>query len=200
MAETSGKAVASLVLGIINVFPLCIVAIVLGHISLSEIKKSAGHLKGEGLAIAGLVLGYLGLVVIPLILIIAAIAIPNLLRAKISANEASAVGNVRNIVSAEISYATLHPRAGFTCDLSDLSSAGLIDASLAGGQRTGYSFALQNCTAEKEGDPAAHFQIVASPVNYNQTGVRQFCADESAVIRMDNTGNAQCVDRGAPLE
>ena len=198
--ETSGKAVASLILGIINVFPLCIVAIVLGHISLSEIRKSAGRLKGEGLAIAGLVLGYLGLVVIPFILIIAAIAIPNLLRAKISANEAAAVGNVRNLVAAEVSYATMHPQAGFTCDLSELGSAGLINSSLASGQRTGYVFVLQNCTAEKTGDPASHFQIVASPITYNSTGVRQFCADESSVMRMDSTGSRQCVDRGVPIE
>jgi hypothetical protein len=199
-AETSGKAVASLILGIINVFPLCIVAIVLGHISLSEIKKSAGRLKGEGLAIAGLILGYLGLVAIPFILIVAAIAIPNLLRAKIAANEASAVGNLRNIVTAEVSYATMHPQTGFTCDLSELGSAGLITSTLASGQRTGYVFILQNCTAEKEGDPASHFLVVASPVTYHTTGVRQFCADESGVIRMDNTGNAQCVERGVPLQ
>jgi type IV pilus assembly protein PilA len=198
--ETSGKAVASLILGIINVFPLCIVAIVLGHISLSQIKKSAGRLKGEGLAIAGLILGYLGLVAIPFILIVAAIAIPNLLRARIPANEASAAGSVRNLISAEISYQSTHPQAGFTCNLSDLGSAGLIDSRLASGQKTGYIFALQNCTAEKEGDPASHFQITASPVTYNSTGVRQFCADESGVIRMDNTGSAQCVDHGAPLE
>jgi type IV pilus assembly protein PilA len=198
--ETSGKAVASLICGIINVFPFCVVAIILGHISLSQIGKSAGRLKGRGLAIAGLVMGYLGLVAIPFILIIAAIAIPNLLRAKISANEASAVGNVRNIVSAEISYSTLHPQTGFTCNISDLTSAGLIDSSLASGQKHGYVFALQNCTAEKEGDPASHFQITATPVTYNQTGVRQFCADESGVTRMDNTGSAQCVEHGVPLE
>jgi hypothetical protein len=63
--ETSGKAVASLICGIINVFPFCVVAIILGHISLSQIGKSAGRLKGRGLAIAGLVTGYLGLVAIP---------------------------------------------------------------------------------------------------------------------------------------
>jgi type IV pilus assembly protein PilA len=198
--ETSGKAVASLVCGIIGIFPFSLVAVILGHISLSQIGKSAGRLKGRGLAIAGLVLGYLGLAVIPFIIILAAIAIPNLLRAKIAANEASAVGNVRNIVSAEISYATRHPQPGFTCNLTELGSAGLIDPNLASGQRTGYNFALQNCTAEKEGDPASHFQVIATPVTYNQTGVRQFCADESGVTKSDNTGSAQCVDHGMPME
>src|SRR5262249_32129647 len=90
-ATTSGKAIGSLVCGIISVFPFCLVAIILGHLSLSEIRKSAGRLKGDGMAIAGLVLGYLGIVAIPIILIVAAIAIPNLLRARQAANEASAV-------------------------------------------------------------------------------------------------------------
>ena len=66
-------------------------AIILGHISLSRIKKSMGRLKGEGMALTGLILGYISL---PFILIIAAIAIPNLLRAKISANEAAAASTV----------------------------------------------------------------------------------------------------------
>jgi len=148
------------------------------------------------MAIAGLVLGYMA---IPLILILAAIAIPNLLRATIFADEASAVGNVRNIVSAEISYQTAHPQAGFTCNLSDLS--GLLDSDLVSGQKHGYVFALQNCTAGKEGGSPSHFQITASPVTYNTTGVRSFCADDSGVTRSDNTGSAQgCLKHGAPLE
>ncbi len=197
--ETSGKAIASLICGIINFFPFCVVAIVLGHISLSQIGKSAGRLKGQALAVAGLVLGYLGLVAIPFILIVAAIAIPNLLRAKIAANEASAVGNVRNIVSAEISYQTTNPKTGFTCNLSDLS--GLLDSSLVSGQRTGYVFVLQNCTAEKKGGPASKFQISASPLKFDVTGARAFCTDETGVMRSDNTGSAQsCLDHGPPLE
>jgi competence protein ComGC len=123
-------AIASLVCGILNVFPLSVVAIVLGHISLSQIKKSAGRIQGKGLAIAGLVLGYVGIAAIPFILIIAAIAIPNLLRAKIAANEASAARSVRMIATAEKSYAAQHPTEGFTCNLADLNSAGLSDTDL----------------------------------------------------------------------
>jgi hypothetical protein len=84
-SQTSGKAMASLVCGILNVFPLFIVAIILGHMWRSEIRKSAGRLKGDGIALARLILGYMGVVAIPLILIVAAIAIPNLLRAKMFA-------------------------------------------------------------------------------------------------------------------
>jgi len=198
-AQTSGKAIASLVCGIISVFPLFIIAVILGHISLSEIKKSAGRLKGEGLAIAGLVLGYLGVVAIPFILIIAAIAIPNLLRAKIAANEASAVGSVRNLITAEVSYQTMHQNAGFTCNLSDLS--GLIDSRLAGGRKTGYVFELQNCDAEAQGGPVSKFQVTATPLKFNQTGVRAFCADQEDVIRVDDHGSAQdCLDHGSLLQ
>ena len=199
-SETSGKAVASLICGIIGIFPFCVIAIILGHISLSQIGKGAGRLTGKGVAIAGLVLGYLGLAAIPFILIIAAIAIPNLPRAKISANEASAVSSVRILQAAEVSYKMANPKTGFTCNLSDLGSTGLLNSELASGRKYGYVFVLQNCIADKEGDPASHFQITATPVTYNQTGVRQFCDDESGVTRMDNTGSAQCVDHGVPLE
>src|ERR1700693_5931647 len=59
--ETSGKAIASFILGLfLFAFPMSILAVIFGHLSLSDIRKSAGRLKGEGLAIAGLVMGYLG--------------------------------------------------------------------------------------------------------------------------------------------
>jgi type IV pilus assembly protein PilA len=198
--QTSGKAIASLVCGIINIFPLFIVAIILGHISLSDIKKSGGRLKGEGLAIAGLVMGYLGIIAIPFILIVAAIAIPNLLRAKIAANEASALGSVRNVINAEISYQSGHTDAGFTCNLSDLASTGLVDSGLASGQKTGYVFELQDCSAETEGGPISKFHVTAAPLKYRQSGTRAFCADESAVIRLDTNGSVEdCLDHGALL-
>ncbi len=177
------------------------VAIILGHISLSEIRKSAGRLKGEGLAIAGLVLGYLGVIAIPLILIIAAIAIPNLLRAKIAANESAAVGSMRNLITAEVSYQSTHPDAGFTCSLSDLGSAGLIDSSLASGRKYGYVFELQNCSSEAQDAPVSKFQISATPLKFNQTGVRAFCTDQEGVIQSDKQGSAQdCLEHGVPLQ
>src|SRR5215813_13562178 len=99
--QTSGKATASLIAGIaayvIAPFVGAIVAIVLGHLGLSEVRKSAGRLKGDGMAIAGMVLGYVQVAGLPLIMIIAAIAIPNLIKSKIVANEASAIGSLRTI-------------------------------------------------------------------------------------------------------
>jgi type IV pilus assembly protein PilA len=196
--QTSGKAIASLVCGIINIFPLSVVAIILGHISVSEIAKSAGRLKGRGLAITGLVLGYLGVVAIPFILILAAIAIPNLLRAKISANEASAVGSMRNLLTAEVMYQTNNSKAGYTCNLSDLTG---LDSNLAAGQKHGYTFAIQNCKSDQPDGPVTSFQMIATPVTRNATGAQAFCADESGVIKFDRRGSAEdCLQSGEKLE
>src|ERR1700731_537992 len=105
-SHTSGKAIASLICGIFFfILPAAIVAVILGHLSYSEIQKSLGRIRGRGLAFAGLILGYFGVAFVPLILIIAAIAIPNLLRAKMAANEASAVGSLRSYQYAMGAYA-----------------------------------------------------------------------------------------------
>jgi type IV pilus assembly protein PilA len=198
-AETSGKAIISLICGLFFFFfPASIVAIIFGHLSLSEIKKSAGRLGGQGLAVAGLVLGYAGVAIIPVVLIIAAIAIPNLLKARMAANEASAVANVHALVSAEINFASNHAQAGFTCSLSDLSGEQLISSDLAEGKKNGYAFALANCTP---GGPNIKFQIVAYPEKPNQSGVRAFCSDESGVIKVDSGGSTQaCLENGTVLQ
>ncbi len=197
--ETSGKAIVSLVCGLLFFVPLLfIAAIVFGHLSLSEIRRSAGRLKGDGMAIAGLVLGYLWIVGIPIILIVAAIAIPNLLRARMAANESSAVGGVRTLLTAEAAYADMHPDKGFTCSLSELASARLISGALASGQKNGYVFDLQKCTPGANGESSVKFQVVAHPLTPNQTGVRVFCSDESAVVKVDAEGSAEsCLQNGS---
>ncbi|MGC2186727.1 MAG: DUF4190 domain-containing protein [Terriglobales bacterium] len=195
--KTSGLAIASLVFGLLFFFfPLSIVAIVFGHISLSQIKKSAGRLGGKGLAIAGLVLGYFGIAMIPLILIIAAIAIPNLLRARIAANEASAVGSVRQIAAAQVTYRSQFPMIGFAPDLQSLggalpctanpATACLIDnewavATALPGRR-GYIFAL------KRSEDVNQYFVSAVPATRNQTGVRSFCSTEDGVTHVDPSG------------
>jgi type IV pilus assembly protein PilA len=198
-AETSGKALASLICGLfLFAFPMSILAIIFGHLSLSEIRKSAGRIKGEGLAIAGLVLGYLGLVAIPFILIMAAIAIPNLLRARTAANEASALSSVRTLVIAQTGYSSSHPDAGYTCALSDLAAAGLIDAGLATGRKNGYVFELLDCTASAESVANIKYRVVAYPLTRNTTGTRAFCSDESGVIKTDANGSPQdCTESGS---
>ena len=178
-AETSGKAITSLICGLLFFVPFAfIAAVVFGHIALSEIKRSAGRLKGEGLAIA----------------------IPNLLRARIVANEASALAGVRTLIAAEISYTAEHPEAGFTCSLSDLSRSQLISRQLAAGQRNGYRFELQGCAAAI--GPGQKFEVMAYPLVKNQTGVRTFCADELGVIKaMDAARSADaCLENGSLLQ
>lgn len=201
-SQTSGKAIASLIFGLfIFFFPFSIVAVILGHLSLSEIRKSAGRLTGDSMATAGLVLGYLGVAGVPIILILAAIAIPNLLRAKMAANESSAVASVRTIMTAEISYSSSHPQAGYTCELSDLAGNQLIEGALANGQKSGYAFELAACAPAIEGGPNASYRVMAYPLGKNTTGVRAFCSDESGVIRVDGEGSKRgCLENGRPLE
>ncbi len=96
------------------------------------------------------------LIVVAIILIIAAIAIPNLLRARIAANESSAVASIRTINTAEISYNSAYPTVGFsllpalagtTCAPPTSASACLIDTNLAAGQKAGYNFAVAVTTS-----------------------------------------------------
>lgn len=196
--ETSGKAIASLISGLFFFFlPASILAVVFGHLSLRDIRKSAGRVKGEGVAIAGLILGYLGVAFVPFILIIAAIAIPSLLGARIAANESSAVASIRTLNTAEISYSATH-NAGFTCSLSDLSE--VIDSKLASGQKSGYAFELSGCTPGENGT-VVKYQVVAYPITQNTSGRRAFCSDESDVVKVDRGGSAHnCLEHGLPLE
>jgi len=132
------------------------------------------------------------LIVVAIILIIAAIAIPNLLRSRIAANEASAVGSLRTLNTAEITYNMSYPSVGFACSLSSLApasgsatsaAAGLIDANLASGKKSGYSFTVSNCT----GTPTVSYQYAAAPVNPGTTGQRYFCTDTSGVIQYNGS-------------
>ena len=202
IAPTSGKAIGSLICGLFFIIlPAGLAAIILGHLALSEIKKSAGRIKGEGLAIAGLVLGYMGIAFIPIALIIAAIAIPNLLRARIAANEASAVSTIRVLVTAEISHQAAHPEDGFSCDFRQVVSEAGLDPDMAHGTLHGYVFRLSDCSSEGTGKNITKFHIVAYPAARNQTGRRAFCVDESAVIRFSPNGSAmQCLQNGDLLQ
>src|SRR4029077_7167097 len=90
------------------------------------------------------------LIVVAIILIIAAIAIPNLIKSKMAANEASAVGSVRTINTSQVAFASACPNLGFTNTLADFATgaatcpgaSGLLDSQLVTGTKSGYSFAL----------------------------------------------------------
>ncbi len=115
------------------------------------------------------------MIVVAIIVLIAAIAIPNLLRARLNANETSAISSVRVIVSASITYRATNP--SFPGNLSVLADAvpAYVDTFLAGGLKQGYNFTLI-------GTPN-NFNVTAMPVAQNVTGVRSFYADASGVIR-----------------
>ena len=203
--ESSGKALASLIFGLFCfIFPSAVVAVIFGHLSLSEIRKSGGRLTGHGMAMAGLILGYIGIAFVPLILIFAAVAVPNLLRAKMAANKASAVGSLRTIVSAEETYSSQYGN-GFTTSLEQLDGirggaescehAQLIDRTLAAGQKNGYVFTY---SARPSNDPpakgcaergASGFSVNADPVS-STMGQSSYYTDETGVVRTEKSGPA----------
>ncbi len=148
------------------------------------------------------------LIVIAIILVIAAIAIPNMMRAKISANEASAVASIRTISTAETTYASTYPTVGYTCTLGELgpppsgspmssNAAGILDNVLASGQKAGYNFNLQNCT----GSPKATYTSTAAPVTIGGTGTRAFCSSTPGVIMQAADGTvATCLASGIVIQ
>lgn len=138
------------------------------------------------------------LIVVAIILIIAAIAIPNLLRARIASNEASATNSVRSINTAEFAYNAAYPTNGYAALLPNLggnapclpssTAACLIDnvlatATVGSNGKSGYIFAATGVAGSGSAMPG--FVSAAVPVNYNITGVRNFCSTEDGVIRFD---------------
>jgi type IV pilus assembly protein PilA len=134
------------------------------------------------------------LIVVAIILIIAAIAIPNLLRARMAANESSAVASIRTLVTAQVSYQSAYPTTGFaatigalgppnatTCPTPNSTNACFIDFTLATATaapgKNGYIFSVTNATN------ATAFEVAAAALNWNQTGIRSFCAIADGVPR-----------------
>ena len=149
------------------------------------------------------------LIVVAIILIIAAIAVPNLLRSRMAANQASAVGSLRTLNTAEINYSTTYG-VGFTSTLGDLgppasgtpvaTGAGLIDSILSGGAATatssnksGYKFTYSPGTADPSGRINS-YSITATPLTVGTTGTNYYYTDESAVIRQNSTATAASTD------
>ena len=136
------------------------------------------------------------LIVVAIILIIAAIAIPNLLRSKMAANESSAVGSLRTINTGCVAYSTTYG-IGFPGTLAKLgpaatatsTSADLIDSVLSGGTKSGYTFSFTAAAADAAGNVDA-YTLTAQPVTQGTTGQRGFFTDQSGVIRADSTGAA----------
>jgi type IV pilus assembly protein PilA len=147
------------------------------------------------------------LIVVSIILIIAAIAIPNLLRSRMAANQATAVANLRTIISASVSYSVIYAN-GYPPSLDAIggvegapatcNAAILIDQilSTAPYQKTGYQFALtgnQGAVANPPGGCApgnVGYMVSAAPLSISLTGNMGYCSNESGVLHYDTAGAA----------
>jgi type IV pilus assembly protein PilA len=159
------------------------------------------------------------LIVVAIILIIAAIAIPNLLRSRMAANEASAVGSIRTMTTASITFNSTYGD-GFPPSLGVLGGTGavscqnaeLLDTVLASGQKSGYNFALVPGLVAVTTVPAGcvagfsdGYVVTATPITLGTTGQRAFCSDASGVIFFNPTGavapaSPNCLTTDSPLQ
>lgn len=143
------------------------------------------------------------LIVVAIILVIAAIAIPSLLRSKIAANQASAIESLRVIGTSEVTYAAVYGN-GYSTTLAEMgpvppgavatsSAAGLIDDLLANGSKSGYTFTysptLLDITGRYNG-----YTVLANPAISGTTGIDYYYEDETHLIRMNATAPAGSTD------
>ncbi len=146
------------------------------------------------------------LIVVAIILIIAAIAVPSFLRSRMAANESAAVGSIRTLNTAQISYYSAYPTVGYASTLTVLggtscsppssSGACLIDTVLAAGQRSGYNFTLTNAS----GTPNSTYNFIATPVLWNYSGIRYFCSNSDAIVRYSMATISTCDNTVTPQQ
>ena len=152
------------------------------------------------------IIGGCFVLLIPVLLIVAALAIPQMLKARKTADETSAIQTIRSIGSAEISYNASYPGNGYACSLAILGgdpssgaptaqAAQLIDPALAAsGQKAGYTFTV-TCGGKmtvNNHDTYTSYEITAVPQAVGKTGDRGFCSDENGDINFDPAGGTNC--------
>ena len=131
------------------------------------------------------------MIVVAIIALLAAIAIPNLLRARVNANETAAISAMKTLASASISYRTGHAAYPSVIGELDDDIPPYIDSVLAAGAKQGYNFTLTGATNT--------FQSGARPAVYQTTGVRSFYIEEDGVVRW-TSADAAANDNDAPIE
>ena len=143
------------------------------------------------------------LIVVAIILIIAAIAIPSLLKARMQANEASAVASIHSVNTSELAYSSAFPSIGFSPSLVSLGDGGVspcpgtsaascyIDPNLASGSKSGYTFTY---TQDASSTPSLHYTLNADPNSRGLTGQRSFFSSDSNVTRYNPTVPATSAD------
>ena len=191
--QNSNKALASLICGVILCFaPASIAAVILGHLALSDIKRSAGRISGHGMALAGLVMGYVGVALTAIFALAVVFSVRNTLRYSVPMNEMAAISTMRTYNEALKAYATKCPQQGYPVALTSLGPgpgtgdcrrANLTEASLAIARpvNLGYQFVYTPGAMGKE--KVTVFALVASPLQPGFTGKRYFFLDEGGVIR-----------------
>lgn len=146
------------------------------------------------------------LIVMSIMLIIMAFAVPQMLKVKKTADEDSAIQTMRTIGSAEASYNSAYPGSGYGCPLSSLGgdpksgapsaqAAQLIDPALAtSGQKSGYSFTVTcgNKVTVNNQDVYTSYTLTAVPQTVGKTGDRGYCSDENNIIKFDPAGGTNC--------
>ena len=207
---SEANSTVSAVVGVVSVlaFPLAIVAIIFAYIARSDIRRSAGRLKGKGLALTGLILGYVEIAGFVVLVVIGLVA----MRAERKRSTASgstgstatgsiyqppAVVALRTLNTAEIAYSQAHPAAGYTCSMDDLAGAWGINSDVAHAQKNGYVIALQGCTSAKANGPVTKYQVAASPAPDKKPKSPAYCSDQSDVIKVNWSGSSEdCLSKG----
>jgi type II secretory pathway pseudopilin PulG len=198
--QKNGLAIVALILGITSFFTFgllgvgAITGIILAAVAMGRVKREPWRYGGRGMAIAGLVLSITSLVSLVPFAIIAAIAIPNLLAARMAANEASAIRSMQTISSAESVYYTTFAKY---VTLDELGAQRLIDSKLANGSKDGYNFSIDLTTNEMNGEG---FAVTGIPIEYRSSGRRSFYIDESMILRAGDNNGAPSTKADAPLE
>jgi type IV pilus assembly protein PilA len=188
----SGLATASLVLGILGVFSLgilligAVIGLILGVRAVLKANREPSVYGGKGVAIGGIVANSFGILTIVPVALIAAIAIPNLMMARMAANEASAIGHLRTLATAEATYQSTVGGGRSFGSMQELIASGAIAANST--SKNGYQFNVRlldlNGKAALAGaGDAVGFEVVATPDSYGSTGRRSFYVSEQYVIR-----------------
>lgn len=169
-------------------FVFAFIGLILGIVALVKSSRKPMVYGGKGFAVAGVVLSGLTVLTLP---VIAAIAIPNLLAARRSANESSAISAVRTLSAVETSY-MVTASSSKCADLKELGAAASIDSVLASGEKMGYRYQIVN-------SPFGGCEITATPMSAS-VGTRSFYfSTEEGIIRAGKKNGERADKNDLPI-